>query len=105
MSQHKTTLGTNKSRVAQDSIIAKDQKSLFEQHTAADSATQGNDLRQSFGHIVDQKPGEYVGTDFTVAEELHRRTATPSNGQIATAATINQDSSAFPYQQPSSQVF
>ena len=71
---------------AAETVIAKDQRSLFEQHTAADSATQGNDLRQSFGHIADQKPTDEVGTDFTVAEDLHRRTntVTPSAGVLGT---------------------
>ena len=77
-----------------ETVIAKDQRSLFEQHTAADSATQGgNDLRQSFGHIADQKPHDEVGTDFTVAEDLHRRTntVTPSAAIGLGSNTINNE--------------
>ncbi len=60
-----------------DPVVVKDTGSLFENvnaaHTAADSATvKDGELRQSFGNMVTQ-PGQKVGTDFTVAEDLHRR--------------------------------
>jgi hypothetical protein len=37
--------------------------------------------RQSFGNIRYSKPNQIIGTDFTVAEELHRRhgAATPQD--------------------------
>ena len=46
--------------------------------TAADSLTQ-NEHRQSFGAIGTLQPNQMIATDFTVAEDLHRRvgTATP----------------------------
>ena len=101
-----------------ETVIAKDQRSLFEQHTAADSATQGGDLRkssirittydlrQSFGHIADQKPHDDIGTDFTVAEDLHKRhtiAVTPTTG--AATATITQDANTINRRLPNSQVF
>ena len=60
-----------------EGVIVKDTGSLFENvnasQTAADSATvKDGELRQSFGNVITQ-PGQKLGTDFTVAEELHRR--------------------------------
>ena len=53
--------------------------------TAADSNTVNDgEVRQSFGNVADLKPaeGQMLGTDFTVAEELHRRTATPKGPEL-----------------------
>ena len=69
--------------VQEQTFIAKDQRSLFENEagaqTQADSATvaNGGDVRQSFGNIVGSQPGQEVGTDFTVAEDLHNRRQGP----------------------------
>ena len=66
-----------------ETVIAKDQQSLFENvnaaQTAADSATINDNLRQSFGAGGGVAGVQDLGTDFTVAEELHRRTATPGD--------------------------
>ena len=68
----------------EETVIAKDQRSLFENNelenkTAADSAVyKEGELRQSFGNLQEQKAaGPEIGTDFTVAEDLHNRRATP----------------------------
>lgn len=42
--------------------------------TAADSTTLAGELRQSFGNTGEGRTGQLLGTDFTVAEDLHRRT-------------------------------
>ena len=58
MEEHSATQGEGQAMIQQETVIAKDEQSLFENlkdtQTAADSATVKGDLRQSLGgNMVD----------------------------------------------------
>ena len=78
---------TRRSPVKQEPQQAKDAGSMYGGQTAADSVTL-NEQKQSFGNLGEELGNHnapMMATDFTVAEDLHRRvgTTTPRGEDVA----------------------
>jgi len=70
---------------------ANDIRSMYGAQTAADSGPLRDEQRQSFGKIGEKKPERVRSTDFTVAEDLHRRvtTTTPEENVLNSVSFNN----------------